>query len=748
MMPEIVVTLQGTEGSAIQSKVFSKPDTDPSAALSVPEKLEKLKKDTDPEDFTTFRHGEVIKNLYSTGCPIYRRVKGEDNTWPYKELSSMEACRESDLLTARKKPGTRIFFKDGDTFSEIDNEHDFERAAVLKGVSDESLLSAEEKKALPILQRMLDRGAVFREQKMMEKKGERVGLLSVMKALGGHIEGVDYWDSSMRKSVIKSVKDLERIDHVYYRDKDSRITISPRERSLIRQTLELMKKGVRFEDSVFDEALGAPMVVKAALQEDRGLHRDNVSFIDEAGRHAHIDSADDLRKIRAIYVNKDISGLPEEEQKIIDSLKRLYDRKGDEAPPITMNLLASLKSILAKDSFGVPIGVNGEDPEKLSNETIRTLKDIGRYVALYLDRDRAALPPDEREAVDIIDSLRASGIEFVGTLKSRVMSMGILQVLKGEHPFDRSVGLQPEGSLPRINRMEDLKRLDALLIKKDPSLLRNDEDRILQRILELEKCGITFRGAYDKSVISVIKCLKGETRIAFMVHPDGKESMINELTDLDRIKALYMDKDPSSLPTGEAEMIEDIQGMLTEGYSCTLAHGGRLKEVKSFDVLKSSIRNYPNVGLMDRAGAFTSISSAADMKNLKALQRGEEPASLNAPESELFKKIHYLMDNGYSFKAHLEFWPENAPVLFSPEADDYKIGPLQLLKEFRKGNENIWAVKDGETIPISNVIDVMDSIEKVRQTAEDVAVASPEDTIIEGDDYVIVAGVKLSIKKS
>jgi len=185
-------------------------------------------------------------------------------------------------------------------------------------------------------------------------------------------------------------------------------------------------------------------------------------------------------------------------------------------------------------------------------------------------------------------------------------------------------------------------------------------------------------------------------------------------------------------------MIQDVQSMQSAGYSCTLAHDGTLKKVTAFDVLKSSIMSYPNVGLMDGSGAFTSISAPMDMKNLKSLMRGEEPAFATTEEAELFRKVSYLNNNGYSFNAHLEFWPAAAPTVSSPEANDYRIDTLQLIREFKKGNRKLWAVKGSVTSPLSSVIDVMGYVEKVGVSTDDASVASPENTII-------VGGVKLPV---
>ncbi|MHC9542296.1 MAG: hypothetical protein AB9903_22535 [Vulcanimicrobiota bacterium] len=716
--------------------------------------------DAAPSGLKLPRYAESVRKLYSMDFPMYRRVKGDDGSYPFVKLEPLEACREAETLTPLRKPGTRIFFRDGDTYCEIDKDGDFKRAEVLKGLKDESELNENERKALPLVRMMLDRGALFTEKEFNGDKGLKTGILSLVKAVGGEGEGVYYYDSQKRKSDIRSLRDLERIGYVYYRDAAGPADLSPEEKSLIRQIDDLIQKGVVFRDDIFDKTYGIPMVLKSILGENNSMiAREYVSIHDEAGRDTLIDCPEDLARIRAIYVDRDISTLPSMERKILVSLGRIYNLKGDPAPPSAVGIMASMKNLLPGSRYPASIGVIGRPPGIGNAEELRTLKDVDRYVAVYIDKKPDSLPPDEQEALSIMDSIRASGLEFGGTLNMRIPTVGVLQILKGEHPYERSVGLmrmnaqQGEGSgksdssLPRVRSLQDLRRIDALMIRKDPRLLSEDEYNVLQRIEELGKSGITFRGELDSSFISVLKALKGETRKAFMIHPDNRRSMINEMRDLDRIEAIYLGRGLSALPAEEAEMIQDLQLLQSAGFSCVLARDGRLNEAAILDVLKSGMSGGLNVGIKDSRGAFTVVSSPEDVKNLKSVAKGEEPQFATGDEAELYRKAAVLAGRRYSLKAHMAFRPETSPTISIPEEHDFTISALQLVKEMMKGGKGVYAEKEGVTAPFSSLIECLDFVEKSESGDREASEAPADNAIVEDDGFIVVGGIRLAINK-
>jgi hypothetical protein len=69
------------------------------------------------------------------------------------------------------------------------------------------------------------------------------------------------------------------------------------------------------------------------------------------------------------------------------------------------------------------------------------------------------------------------------------------------------------------------------------------------------------------------------------------------------------------------------------------------------------------------------------------------------------------------------------------------------MKELRKGNENLWAVREGEKTPISRFINAMEFFDRIQVSKESISIKPPENTIIEFEDFVIVGGVKLPSKK-
>jgi len=511
----------------------------------------------------------------------------------------------------------------------------------------------------------------------------------------------------------------------------------------------LLWKGVIFTDlSLSENSYGAAMIAKAAFQEDTGVLHESVYFKDGRGRLAEINRPEDLKRIEALYFDGGISSLPQNEQKIALSLKRIFDAEKSPAVRYSANMLGFMKGILGEIFPGELYLDNSVRPLSV---TISTPLDVDRFVALYITRDLSSLPADEREAIERLQALEEAGVKFQNRGAEKMDPIRNLQVLKGESKSLNELWLKtPFGGnngAVIINNISDLERPDAMFLRKDLSILPRDEVRLISEMRELRANGMTFRGYYDESDLTILKGIKGELGKAFVKHRSGTESVLDDPDDLARLKALYLTGDFTALPAGEREIVESINFMKDSGYQCAVVYNGQIKSVEPFDVLKWAKNGYTGVGFVDSNQAFTGISSARDLDDLKAIHCGQNPDSYSPGELKLIKLIQELMSKGYRFEADFSFSDTDLLGNRVTGTRYYPIGALTVLKSLRSGNTDIWLFKSPGRVPITDFLDVVGMADKMEKIQKEEAPFQQEN-IKEEDGFVMIGGVRLPVKGS
>ncbi|GEM_PF-1611865 len=677
----------------------------------------------------------ALKKVYDSGNTFSDRYL--EKCFTHRETNPIWTYSRAVKLRDERDAQSDLHFKDGDRFFQIESIRDFKRACVLCGAMKDSDLSPHEREALPILRDMMNSGAVF-----TERYGDtKVGSLALLRAVGEGFPSVMFIDERGSRNEVKALKDLKRLYELYY--KKDLGDMDPGEKKLVALAGELLDAGMKFTDlSLSEKPYGAAMIAKAALQEDRSICPESVYFKDELGQLMEINRPEDLTRIKAIHNDKDISTLPSGEQKILQSLERIFDPKGGFTSRTRMGQLGGLKGIL-NESY--PLTIKMSEGDRPPCETIRSLQDVDRFVALYINNDLSTLPRDEREAFTIIKALGEKGVKFQDDHTEPLRYLNCMQILKKEDPQLGEVRLDGK-ERSRMNTLEDLKRLDALWLKNDLSLLKSDEEQMVLQMRDLRAKGMRFKGYYDESELTILKGIKGELGKAFVAHKSRNESVLDDPMDFTRLDALYVSGDLSRLPAAEREIAGTINFMKDQGYYCALVYNGRTEYVEPFDVLKSAIKKYSHIGFVDREGAFTEIASSMDLSELKAIHLSQGLDVFSKKELRLINIIQDLMRKGYKFQADSKFSRTDSLGKSVSDTTYYPVGPLAVYRGLRKLNANLWVVKEGIRIPISKfleVTDMFDMAEQLQKNEEE----PPEDKVVVEDGFVNISGVRLPVKE-
>lgn len=682
---------------------------------------------------------EMIKKVHDNGKTFHDRYLAK--CFEHRPADQLYTYSHATGLSGKRDAQSDLHFRDGEKYFQIESTNDFLRACVLSGAADPAGLSQDERKALPVIKQMVDEGAVLTEKYGTTKAGP----LAALRAVGEGFPSIMYIDDGGRRNEIKCLKDLDRIDRLY-RQKDLS-GFAGQERDVLESANKLLGKGAVFTDlSLSPKPYGAAMIAKSAFKEDRDALREPVFFKDARGRLAEINRPEDLKRIEALYFDGGISSLPQNEQKTVLSLKRIFDAEKSPAVRYSANMLGFMKGIQGDIYPGEIYLDNSARPLTV---TVSTLQDVDRFVAFYMDRDLSSLPADEREAIERLQALEAAGVSFQNRGAEKMDPIRNLQVLKGESKSLDEIWLKtPFGGnngAVIINNLNDPARLDAMFLKKDLSVLPRDEAKLISEMRELRASGMTFRGYYDESDLTILKGIKGELGKAFVKHKSGTESALDDPDDFARLKALYLTGDLTALPAGEREIVNSINFMRDSGYHCAVVYNGQIKSVEPFDVLKSAKKGYAGVGFVDSNQAFTGISSARDLDDLKAIHCGQNLDSYSPGELKLIKLIQELMSKGYRFEADSSFRDTDSLGNRVTGTRYYPIGALTVLKSLRSGNTDIWLFKSPGRVPISDFLDVVGMADRMEKIQNEEAPFQQEN-IREEDGFVTIGGVRLPVK--
>ncbi|MDQ7825359.1 MAG: hypothetical protein RDV48_21340 [Candidatus Eremiobacteraeota bacterium] len=277
------------------------------------------------------------------------------------------------------------------------------------------------------------------------------------------------------------------------------------------------------------------------------------------------------------------------------------------------------------------------------------------------------------------------------------------------------------------------------------SLLPKDEQRLISQMRELGQKGMSFKGYYDGSELTVLKGMKGELGKAFVRHKGGNESVLDDPRDFQRLKAIYFTGDLQALPKGEKDIVESINFMKDQGYGCAVLYQGKTEYAEPFDVLKAAVKGHKSIGFVDREQAFTEISVSDDLADLKAIHCNQGLESYSKKELKLISLIQDLMGKGYTFQADTNFANVDSLGNKVSVTRYYPVGVLAVLKGLRCGNTNLWLYKDNTRIPISQFLDTVSMFDKIEELRNEEP-PPPESSIREDDGFVIIGGVRLPVK--